>query len=93
MNPGSIAIRAAVAYAFTLLAVRLSGKRSIMQATPTDMVLALIIGDLFDDLFWAEVSAAQFVVAVGTLVTMRVLASAATLLTAGHFARSRRNAG
>ena len=29
--------------------------------------MSLVIGDLFDDVFWSEVPAAQFVVAVGSL--------------------------
>lgn len=68
MDPGRIFVRALFAYATFLLLLRISGKRVVGQATPFDFALSLIVGDLFDDLFWADVSAAQFVAAVGALL-------------------------
>lgn len=68
MDPGRILVRALFAYAAFLLLLRISGKRTVGQATPFDFTLSLIVGDLFDDLFWADVSASQFVVAVGALL-------------------------
>lgn len=76
MDPGRILVRAVFAYVFIALLMRLSGKRAVAQATSFDFVLALIIGDMFDDLFWAEVPASQFVVATGTLVLMETAVSA-----------------
>jgi uncharacterized membrane protein YcaP (DUF421 family) len=76
MDPGRIIVRAVFAYVFAVILIRLSGKRVVAEATPFDFVLAIIIGDLFDDLFWAEVPAAQFVVACGTLVLLEVSVSA-----------------
>jgi uncharacterized membrane protein YcaP (DUF421 family) len=67
MDPGRIAVRAAFAFLFLLAMVRLSGKRAVSQGTPFDFVLALIFGDLVDDLVWAEVSASTFIVATATL--------------------------
>jgi uncharacterized membrane protein YcaP (DUF421 family) len=67
-----ILLRVVLAYVFALLLLRLSGKRELAQATSHDLVLALILGDLFDDLFWAEVPASQFVVAAGVLVVLQV---------------------
>jgi uncharacterized membrane protein YcaP (DUF421 family) len=78
VNPGSILIRVVLAYGFMLIMLRLSGKRTIAQASTFEMVLSLIVGDLFDDLFWAEVAASQFVVAAGTLVLLHVMATAAS---------------
>lgn len=72
MDPLRIAIRAVFAYVFVLAMLRVSGRRTVGQGDTASFVLALIIGDLFDDLFWAEVSAAQFVVAAGTLVIAHV---------------------
>lgn len=80
MNPGSILVRVVLAYVFVQLLLRLSGKRTIAEATPFDFVLAVILGDLFDDLFWAEVPASQFVVATGALVFTHVLASTGSAL-------------
>lgn len=67
MDPLRIAVRTILAYAFLLVMVRLSGKRTVGHGTTVDFVLALVFGDLVDDLVWAEVAAAQFVVAAGTL--------------------------
>jgi uncharacterized membrane protein YcaP (DUF421 family) len=66
-----ILLRVVFAYIFILILLRLSGKRGIAQAASFDLVLALILGDLFDDLFWAEVPASQFVVAAGTLLLLQ----------------------
>jgi len=68
VDPGRIFVRALFAYATFLLLLRISGKRVVGQATPFDFTLSLIVGDLFDDLFWADVSAGQFVAAVGALL-------------------------
>jgi uncharacterized membrane protein YcaP (DUF421 family) len=78
MDPLRIAVRAAFAFLFLLALVRISGKRSIAQGSAVDFVLALIFGDTVDDLFWAEVSGAQFVAAVGTLFAVRVSLGAMT---------------
>jgi uncharacterized membrane protein YcaP (DUF421 family) len=67
MDPMRIAVRAAFAYVFLLVMVRLSGKETIAYGSTSDFVLALVFGDLVDDLVWAEVAASQFVVAAGTL--------------------------
>ena len=80
MELSKILVRAVFAYLFALILLRLSGKRELAEATAFDFVLAIIVGDMFDDLFWAEVSAAQFVVAVGTLVMMEVVISAMSYL-------------
>jgi hypothetical protein len=68
-----VAVRAAVAYLVLLALVRASGKRTVAQGTPFDFVLALILGDMVDDLLWGDVPAAGFVVAVGTLTLAHTL--------------------
>ncbi len=73
MDPLRIAVRVVFAFVFALVLVRLSGKRTIAQGDAPSFVVAVIIGDLFDDLFWAEVPAAEFVVAVGTLFGIHLL--------------------
>jgi uncharacterized membrane protein YcaP (DUF421 family) len=62
-----IAVRAVSSYLVALVLVRLSGKRVVAQATPFDFAIALVLGDLFDDLIWAEVAASQFVAAAGAI--------------------------
>ena len=62
-----IAVRALIAYLFLLFMTRVSGKRVVGQATPFDLVVSLIIGDLIDDALWAEVSIAKFSAAAGSI--------------------------
>lgn len=49
---------------------RLSGKRAVKQASVFDFTMALALGDLIDDVLWAEVAAAQFVTAAAVLTTV-----------------------
>src|ERR671924_489440 len=50
-----IIFRVSIMYLYALALVRISGKQTLGQLTPMDFVVTLIIGDLFDDVFWAEV--------------------------------------
>lgn len=79
MDLGSIATRALAAYLFLLALLRLAGKRSVRQGTTFDFVLALVLGDLIDDAIWSEVPMAQFVVAAGTLLLLKLLATSQKL--------------
>lgn len=78
MDPARIAVRAIVAYAYLLFTTRATGKRVVSQATPVDLIVSLIIGDLVDDLLWAEVSLAKFAVAVAAIVLTEVLVKMGT---------------
>lgn len=68
-----IALRVSVMYVYALLLLRLSGKTSITALTPLDFIVSLVVGDLFDDVIWAEVPLAQGVVAVSTVVLLHTL--------------------
>jgi uncharacterized membrane protein YcaP (DUF421 family) len=76
MRLAAIALRVLFAYVFVLAMVRASGKRTLAEGTPMDFLVSLILGDLFDDLFWSEVPASEFVVAVGILLMMHTLTRA-----------------
>jgi uncharacterized membrane protein YcaP (DUF421 family) len=76
MDPLRIAVRCLVAYLFLLAVLRLAGKQSVRHGSTFDFVLALILGDLIDDVLWAEVPVAQFVVATTTLVLLKLLGTA-----------------
>jgi uncharacterized membrane protein YcaP (DUF421 family) len=84
MDPVRIAIRAILTYVYLLVLLRLAGKRTLRQANAFDFVLALIVGDLTDDVLWAEVPMAQFIVAAATLVLAKL---AVTLSVFRHGAR------
>lgn len=67
-----VATRAFFVYVILLALLRVSGKRTVAQATPFDFVLTLILGDLIDDALWAEVSFPRFIVAVVTLAAVHL---------------------
>ena len=73
MDLPAIAIRAAVVFAFLQLMVRLQGKHTIKQGTPFDFVLALIVGDLVDDVILGDVRAGMFFVAATTIFVLRMV--------------------
>ena len=52
-----ILVRAVFAYVFALAVMRIAGKRMVSHADVSSFVVAIIIGDMFDDLLWAEVPA------------------------------------
>ena len=68
MDPLRIALRVVFGYFWVLALLRLTGKRAIKHGDVSTFVVALVIGDMFDDLFWAEVPPWQFVVGVTTLI-------------------------
>lgn len=77
MGLSAILLRSIFVYVFLVVLLRLSGKRTIAQTTAFDFVLAIVLGDLLDDLLWAEVPASQFVAAMGTLVLLDIATSVA----------------
>lgn len=68
-----IALRVSVMYFYALTIVRLSGRRTIGAAAPLDFVVTLIIGDMFDDVFWAEIPLAQGIVGMTTIAVLHIV--------------------
>ena len=75
MDPLRLVVRATFAFVFIFVLVRLAGKRTVKQGDPASFVVAIIIGDMFDDLIWAEVAVSQFVIGVGALLFVHLLIS------------------
>jgi len=75
IDPLRLIVRIVFGYVVVLAFVRICGHREVKQADLHSFIVALIIGDLFDDLFWQEVPAAQFVVAVATLFILQIATS------------------
>jgi uncharacterized membrane protein YcaP (DUF421 family) len=75
MDLPRIVVRVLFGWFFVHALLRVSGKRTVKQGDVSSFVLAVVLGDLFDDLFWAEVPAAKFVVGAGALVLLHVLVS------------------
>jgi uncharacterized membrane protein YcaP (DUF421 family) len=73
-----IIIRVSVMYLYALALVRISGKQTLGQLTPMDFIVTLIIGDFFDDVFWAEVPLVQGLVAFATIVFLHMLVTLIT---------------
>jgi uncharacterized membrane protein YcaP (DUF421 family) len=78
MDLGRIMVRVLFGYVWALALVRVSGKRTINQSDVSSFVVALVLGDMFDDLFWAEVPVAQFVTGAAALVMVHLWTTAKT---------------
>jgi uncharacterized membrane protein YcaP (DUF421 family) len=73
-----IFLRVVVMYLLMLMAVRSAGKRGVGHISPQDFVTAVIIGDMFDDVFWAEIPVAKGIVGVMAIVATHILISLGT---------------
>lgn len=73
METLGILVRATFTYVFLLALVRLAGKRTIGEGSPFDLVVALVIGDMPDDMIWGDVPLAQGIVAMGALVLLHTI--------------------
>jgi uncharacterized membrane protein YcaP (DUF421 family) len=73
-----IIFRVSIMYLYALTLIRMSGKQSLSQLTCMDFVVVLIIGDLFDDVFWTEVPIPQALVAFAVLVLIHMLITLAS---------------
>ena len=69
----AIALRVSIMYLFALAMLRLSGKRSVGQLAGPDVVATIIVGDMFDDIFWGELSLAKGLTGLTTIVALHVL--------------------
>ena len=73
MDVLGIVVRVSATYVFLLVILRLAGKRTILEGTPFDFVVALILGDFPDDIIWGEVPVAQGLVAIGTIMAVHLV--------------------
>jgi uncharacterized membrane protein YcaP (DUF421 family) len=68
-----IALRISIMYVYTLAILRMAGKRIFEHLSPLDLVIALIVGDLFDDIFWGDIPLSKALVALTTIVVLHIL--------------------
>jgi uncharacterized membrane protein YcaP (DUF421 family) len=73
MDPLRITVRTLAAFIFLMVLLRLTGKRTIYQGSSFDFVLALVMGDLIDNVIFDQSPFAQFAVASIVLVGSRFL--------------------
>src|SRR5574339_1245366 len=69
------ALRASFVYLFLLVVVRLLGKREIGASSAFDLVVALILGEVVDEIIYADVTILQGVVAIGVVAVWHLVNS------------------
>jgi uncharacterized membrane protein YcaP (DUF421 family) len=73
-----ILFRVMFMYVFALTVVRLCGKRGIGNMSMQDFVVMVILGDMFDDVFWSEIAVIKAVVGISTIASLHILLSIGT---------------
>jgi uncharacterized membrane protein YcaP (DUF421 family) len=69
----SIILRVSVLYIYLLALLRLSGKRSIGELSPLDFIVALVLGDMADDLIFASQPVAAGLVGAAVILFLHTL--------------------
>jgi uncharacterized membrane protein YcaP (DUF421 family) len=72
------AVRASFVYVFLLVVVRLLGKREIGATSAFDLVVALILGEVVDEIIYGDVTILQGVVAIMVVAVWHVANSFAS---------------
>ena len=73
MDPRDLALtaaRAVAVYAVMLAVIRLSGKRTIGSFTAFDFLVALMLGEVVDEIIYGSVSMTQGMVGIGVIVLL-----------------------
>ncbi len=70
-----IIVRVSILYIYVLILLRLTGKRSIGSISPLDFLTALVVGDLFDNIFWGTSPLSSGLVAVAVIIGLHALTS------------------
>jgi uncharacterized membrane protein YcaP (DUF421 family) len=69
------ALRASLVYFFLLFVVRVLGKREVGQATAFDFIVALMLGEVVDEIIYADVSLVKGAIAIGVVAIWHLLNS------------------
>lgn len=67
------ALRATFVYFLLLLVVRVLGKREIGNTSAFDLIVALILGEVVDEIIYGDVTVLQGVVAIGVVALWHVV--------------------
>jgi uncharacterized membrane protein YcaP (DUF421 family) len=65
------ALRAGAVYALMLVVIRLSGKRAIGNFSAFDLLVALMLGEVVDEIIYGDVTFAQGAVAIVTVAALQ----------------------
>ena len=68
-----ILLRLSILYIYLLVVLRLSGKRSVGAISPLDFLVALVVGDLFDNIFWGTSLLSSGLAAIAIIITLHTL--------------------
>jgi uncharacterized membrane protein YcaP (DUF421 family) len=74
MEPAELALtagRAAAVYALMLVVIRLSGKRTIGNFTAFDLLVALMLGEIVDEIIYGDVTFTQGAIAILTVALLQ----------------------
>ena len=63
------AVRAVAVYGLALLVIRIMGKRTVGNFTAFDLLVALMLGEVVDEIIYGEVPFAQGAVAILTIAS------------------------
>jgi uncharacterized membrane protein YcaP (DUF421 family) len=69
------ALRAVAVYFVMLLVIRVSGKRAIGNFTAFDLLVALMLGEVVDEIIYGDVTMAQGLVAIGVVTALQYMNS------------------
>lgn len=69
------ALRASFVYLFLLIVVRVLGKREVGATSAFDLIVALILGEVVDEIIYADVTILQGVVAIGVVAVWHLVNS------------------
>jgi uncharacterized membrane protein YcaP (DUF421 family) len=69
------ALRASFVYFFLLLIVRVLGKREIGNTSAFDLIVALILGEVVDEIIYGDVTILQGVIAIGVVAIWHLVNS------------------
>ncbi|HYH08804.1 MAG TPA: YetF domain-containing protein [Thermoanaerobaculia bacterium] len=64
---GMTALRGLLVYAFMLVVIRVLGKRTVGNFTAFDLLVALMLGEVVDEIIYGDVDIAQGFVAIGVV--------------------------
>lgn len=70
---GRIAARAVVIYLVVLITIRMSGKRTVGNFTAFDLLVAMLVVDVVDEAIYGDVTLAQGITAIGSLMLLHIL--------------------
>ena len=70
---GMTAARGVLVYALMLVVIRLMGKRTVGNFTAFDLLVALMLGEVVDEIIYGDVTIAQGVVAIVVVALARYL--------------------